>query len=411
MGTIQATKKLKKILHDYFWEFFPQDGGPKPKVAWCTSVGPAELLIAMGFKVYYPENHGALLGATRESGKYIPVANAAGYSPEICSYLTSDVGAYKKGETPLTQAYGIPHVPHPDVLVYNTNQCREVQDWFSYYAREFKVPALGIFSPWKVGEVTSAEVRSVEEQFRNMIPQLESISKCSFDLDRLKEVVGLSKEMSDLWWAFLQKARHRPSPITFFDGCIQMAPAVVLRGTPVAVDYYKELNLEIDRHIAEKSWAIPKESYRLYWEGMPIWGRLRFFSDLLTRHNTVAVASTYCDSWIFESFERERPFESMALAYTEIFINRSEDAKEKILEKMMREYSVDGIIYHDSRTCPYNSNSRFGMPQRLTEKTQIPNLVIDGDLSDLRCFSDEQTHTAVEAFIEQLQDHKRRRPA
>ncbi len=28
------------------------------KTAWCTSVGPAELLWALGFNVYFPENHG-----------------------------------------------------------------------------------------------------------------------------------------------------------------------------------------------------------------------------------------------------------------------------------------------------------------------------------------------------------------
>ena len=36
-----------------------------------------------------------------------PLANAAGYSPDICSYLTSDVGAYLAGDTPLKKAYGI----------------------------------------------------------------------------------------------------------------------------------------------------------------------------------------------------------------------------------------------------------------------------------------------------------------
>jgi hypothetical protein len=32
--------------------------------------------------------------------------------------------------------------------------------------------------------------------------------------------------------------------------------------------------------------------------------------------------------------------------------------------------------------------------------------VISGDLNDLRCISDEQTRTNVEAFIEQLEERK-----
>ena len=47
------------------------------KTAWCTSVGPAELLHALGYNVYFPENHGAMLGATRMATDLIPVAKAS----------------------------------------------------------------------------------------------------------------------------------------------------------------------------------------------------------------------------------------------------------------------------------------------------------------------------------------------
>jgi benzoyl-CoA reductase/2-hydroxyglutaryl-CoA dehydratase subunit BcrC/BadD/HgdB len=44
------------------------------------------------------------------------------------------------------------------------------------------------------------------------------------------------------------------------------------------------------------------------------------------------------------------------------------------------------------------------MPQRLTEKTGIPHLIVQGDLSDLRLFSEEQAKTNIEAFIEGLEE-------
>ncbi len=406
MQKIQSTAILKRILREYFQSFFPQEG-PAPKVAWCTSVGPAEILVSLGFQVYYPENHGALLGATRQSNRYIQGAHSKGYSPDICSYLTSDVGAFMLGQTPLTQAYGIPSVPKPDVLIYNTNQCREVQDWFSFYAREFDVPALGIFSPWKVDQVSQDQVNCVRDQFESLIESLAPISPLSFDPDRLKQVLALSARSSELWGEFLCKAKATPAPASFFDGCIHMAPAVVLRGLESAVSYYKELNLEMDQRLESGVSAVKNEGLRLYWEGMPIWGKLRYFSELFDGLNACVVASTYCNSWIFEAFDIKDPLESMARAYTEIFINRSEAAKEETLEEMSREYEVDGIIYHDARTCPYNSNSRFGLPQRLCEKSKIPFLVINGDLNDLRCFSEEQTSTSVEAFVDQLLDGKK----
>jgi benzoyl-CoA reductase/2-hydroxyglutaryl-CoA dehydratase subunit BcrC/BadD/HgdB len=93
----------------------------------------------------------------------------------------------------------------------------------------------------------------------------------------------------------------------------------------------------------------------------------------------------------------------MARASLELFIARSEAPKQRYLERMAREFSVDGVVFHDSRTCPNNSNARFGLPQRLRAATGLPVLVLDGDLNDLRCFSDEQARTNIEAFAEQLE--------
>jgi benzoyl-CoA reductase/2-hydroxyglutaryl-CoA dehydratase subunit BcrC/BadD/HgdB len=114
------------------------------------------------------------------------------------------------------------------------------------------------------------------------------------------------------------------------------------------------------------------------------------------------VASTYCNSWIFEQLEPEEPFESMATAYTELFIVRDEDYKEKYLEDHYHGFACDGMIFHDAKTCPNNSNTRYGLPERLRQHSRIPTLTINGDLNDLRCYSEEQTITNIEAFVEQL---------
>ena len=96
----------------------------------------------------------------------------------------------------------------------------------------------------------------------------------------------------------------------------------------------------------------------------------------------------------------------MARAYTKLFIVRSDEVKQEYIKYMLDFFAVDGIIYHNARTCPNNSNSNYGMPQRLSEETGVASLVIDGDLNDLRCLSDEQTTTNVEALIEQLEERR-----
>jgi len=404
---IMATKQMRQIMSDYFYELDAAAKSSDKKVAWCSSVGPAEILRSLGFYVYFPENHSAMLGATRMATDLIPYANAIGYSPDICSYLTSDVGAYLKKVTPLSRAYeGIESIPKPDVLVFNTNQCRDVQDWFGWFADEFNVPLIGVYTHRGIKDVTETHVPSIAQQMEEIIEPLEKISGNTYDMKELKRVLSLSRECSNLWKKVLDTAAAIPSPLTFFDGTIHMGPAVVLRGTQQAVDYYKLLFAELEERIKNHEGAVDGERFRLYWEGMPIWGRLRDHSELFTSQKACMVASTYCNSWIFSAFNAADPFTSMAKAYTELFIVRSDEAKEKYIKEMIDFFKIDGIIFHDAKTCPNNSNNRYGMPQRLEEETDVPSLIINGDLNDLRCLSDEQTKTNIEAFIEQLEEKK-----
>ena len=387
-------------------EYFLSLNLDKKKVAWCTSVGPAELLRSFGFEVFFPENHGALLGTSRTAMEYIPEAIKCGYSGHVCSYTTADIGSYLKNQSPLQKHYGMKGVPKPDILAYNTNQCREVEDWFTFYANEFNCPIVGIHPPRYLDEVTQDEVDLVVKQMKKMIPICEQVSGRKFNLDKFRETIKLSKEATLLWQKVLKTAIAEKAPISFFDSTIHMGPIVVLRGTKVAKDYYTILLAELEENIKNNIGIISNTKTRIFWDGMPIWGKLRMMSDLFVNNESAVVASTYCSSWVFDQFDENDPWNSTARAYTEIFINRSDEAKEVMLANWFKEYNIDGIVYHDTKTCFNNSNAKFGMPQRLQSKTGIPFLTIEGDLCDLRFFSEAQSITKIETFLEQLEDIK-----
>jgi benzoyl-CoA reductase/2-hydroxyglutaryl-CoA dehydratase subunit BcrC/BadD/HgdB len=403
---LETAAEASRFMADYYHELDQASKSANPKIAWCTSVGPAEILRAMGFLVYFPETHAAMLGATRMATDMIPEANALGYSPEICSYLTADIGAYLSGTTPLTNVYDIDSIPKPDVLVFNTNQCRDVQDWFNWYGEKFEVPVLGVYTHRNIGDISEAHITSVAKQMEALIEPLSEVSGQPFDMTELKKVVKLSRECSDIWKKILDTAGAVPAPLTFYDGTTIMGPAVVGRGTQKALDVYEKILAELKDRIKSGDGAVAGERFRIYWDGMPVWGRLSAHAKLFAGLNTNVLASTYCNSWIFSSLDPDDPLNSMAKAYIELFIVRSDQAKESYIQNMLDFFKVDGIIYHDSKTCPNNTNCRYGMPQRLENLTGIPSLTIYGDLNDLRLLSDEQTKTNVEAFIEQLEERR-----
>jgi benzoyl-CoA reductase/2-hydroxyglutaryl-CoA dehydratase subunit BcrC/BadD/HgdB len=391
---LKSQSRLKDLLSDYYERLA---SGDRP-VAWCTSVGPAELLRSIGFEVYFPENHGALIGAKRLGTEYISQATREGYSQDVCSYLTSDIGSFLSGESPLKQ-YGLDGPPRPSVLVFNTSQCREVKEWFSFYAQHLDVPMMGVHTPKNVDEISEELVSYLESSYREMIPELERVSGNSFDPEVFIEILAESHRACGLWHEFLETNRSRPAPHGFFDHIFLMAPAVVLRGDPLATEFYHSLLLEVQ----EMSVSSDEERFRVYWEGMPIWGKARWFSEVLAEQGVNVTASTYCHSWAFD-FSGEDPFRAMVRAYAEIFIARSEEWKLKYLERAAEDFSIDAFLFHDAKTCPHNTNSRYGIPKRLRERTGLPTLTFEGDLVDLRHFAEEQFNLRLEAFIEQLEE-------
>lgn len=403
---IHAQRKLRTLLRDHFFALDAAASDPERKVAWCTSVGPCEILTAFGFDVYFPENHGAMLGARKVSHEYIPRAVAEGYCAESCSYMNSDIGASLRGYSPLQEAFGIEGPPKPDLLVYSTNQCREVQDWLGYFGRRHNAPVFGVRPPGHLGLVTDDQVAYVRGELEALIKSIESQFGLTLDEARLHDEVTRSSRTSALWHDVLETARAKPSPLTFFDGLIHMAPVILMRGSQVAIDYYEELLAEIKARVAGGVGAVPGERHRLYWEGMPVWPKVRDLSEKLFDLRAVVAASTYCNSWAFEPFDGGDPLTWMARTSIEIFINRDEQAKEAFLIDMFDRFEIDGAIFHNARTCPNNTNSRFGMAQRLRDSLGIPIVVIDGDLSDVRFFSTAQTMTNLEAFIEQLEERR-----
>ena len=139
---------------------------------------------------------------------------------------------------------------------------------------------VGVHTHRDIGGIGSVQIRDIASQIEgNGSGVLKALTGEKLDMDRFKEALAYSRRTSELWRACLESAGAVPSPWTFFDATIHMGPAVVARGTKEAVDYYELLLPELQQRIKDGVAAVEGEKHRLYWEGMPIWGKLRPLSD------------------------------------------------------------------------------------------------------------------------------------
>lgn len=397
---LQSAPKLRELLTGYYRDLQSASEDHGRLVAWCSGSGPVEILRAMGLAVYFPENHAALIGASRRSQRYVPRALQEGFSQFASSAMASDIGAMLVGDSPLVTVHGIPGPPPPDIVAYSTNYGHDLIRWFEYYGRHFGVPSLGLHPPASLDEVGQIEVTAAGQQILRMIEQIELRTGHKLDLDRLGEVIKLTNRCTRLWGEIQDLCRTVPAPMTFFDTLVHMAPAIVMRGTPEAVEYYELLKAEIEDRVAQRVAAVPGERFRFYWEGPPIWPALRPLSELFQGHRVAVVASTYCRLSALEGMDPRNPIASMARVYTGIFHNRSDAWKEDALVRAFTDYGVDGVVYHEGRTTPSESNVRYGLEVRLRRRTGLQALVIEGDTHDQRLFSLNQIMQKLRDFIE-----------
>ncbi len=397
---LRAYQKMKELMTRYYTTAKLSEGSEK-KIAWITSGGPVEFLIAADIIPIYPENHGAMLGASRMSVELCQVAEGLGYSRDLCSYARGDIGSSLTKKSPIPGG-----LPKPDFLLACNNICGTVIKWYQALSRIFNVPLFFLDTPFIHHRVVPESLLYVRRQFEEMIPFLEKMTGKKFSWDRLLEVVRLSGESAILWKEVLDQCAHRPSPMSCFDAFIHMAPIVTLRGTQEVVDFYREMKSELRERVAAGVSAVPREKFRLLWDNIPVWYKMRELSELFASYGACLVADTYTNAWVFEGIETADPLEGLSRAYNYVYINMSIDLMvEKILD-LVKRFSVDGLIIHSNRSCKPYSLGQYDMQKMVQEKTGLPGLILEADMTDARLYSEAQVRTRVEAFMETLENRR-----
>jgi len=394
---IKSVKKMKEIMTDYYIEA-KTAGETGKKVAWITSGGPVEPLIAMEVIPVYPENHGAMIGASKMGKDLCEKAEEMGYSRDLCSYATADIACAPINGGP------IGGLPEPDMLICCTNICGTVLKWYEVQARLFHVPLFILDTPFCHTEFSDEARRYVRSQFDEYFQFLESVCNRSFDFDRLQEVGTCSLEGQRLWQSVLDTCVHKPAPMSAFDAFFHLALIVTLRGKQITIDYYRGLLDEMHQRIAENISAVPDERYRLLWDNIPVWYRTRWLSDKFASLGACLVADTYTSAWCSATqyIDEDHFLDSMAESYTRIHLNIGVDEMAKSIVQMIDKYEVDGFVLHSNRSCKPYSLGQYDIQRIIQRERNIPTLMIEADMVDERNFSESQIETRIDAFMEML---------
>ncbi len=392
---LKKEKNMRQIMTVYFIEAKTAKYTGR-KVAWITSGGPVEPLIGMDVIPIYPENHGAMIGASKIGAELCEKAEEMGYSRDLCSYARADIACS------IVKGGPIGGLPKPDMLVCSNNICGTVMKWYEVQARYYDAPLYIFDTPICHTEYTDEAKKYVKTQIAEYVQFIEDI--CGYRLtDEKIEVVGRrSIEAQRLWQDILDTSMNKPSPISAFECFFHLALIVTLRGTQIAVDYYSDLLQKMNDKIKNGQGAIPNEKYRLLWDNLPVWYQLRWLSKKFASHDACLVADTYTSAWShsLQYIDENNFIDSLAEAYTKIYLNIGVDKMADTVLEMIDKYDVDGFVMHSNRSCKPYSFGQMETMKRVQEKKRIPCLMIEADMVDSRSFSQGQIENRIDAFME-----------
>jgi benzoyl-CoA reductase/2-hydroxyglutaryl-CoA dehydratase subunit BcrC/BadD/HgdB len=121
------------------------------------------------------------------------------------------------------------------------------------------------------------------------------------------------------------------------------------------------------------------------------------------------VTSTYPDSWtiVYDSDD----LDAMARAYTSNYVNRNLDYGINKIVQILKDFSLDGIIYHSNRSCKLMDFRQYEVQRQVQEQTGVASVMFDGDQTDPRAFSLAQYEIRIQALMEIMEQRKNERPS
>ncbi len=413
----RANKDGAQLFRQWYQDLdrVAQQGG---KAAYVFVMGSmAEVLRVFDLPTVFPEINSLQTAVRRVADEYLNYAEDYGYSPDICGYVKADVALQLQGGQ-----HPMGRIPKPALAVL-TNACNTYIKWGEFWERMFHIPTFTLDIPgtraagtqtWPGDPQFEADRRYVQAQIQELIELCEEITGKSFDIDRLREILGHANEMIRGWRRALELNRSVPAVFNALtDGTIYLGVANAFRGTPEGGRYFTELVEEMEYKVANGIGTIGEEKHRLIFVGVPCYPIFRRFNELFSEWGGVFVASTYL--WFasgginlgFE-YDLDRPLASLAEG-TLISVRDAMDSmfyQDKALIKMAQDYKADGVVYHPIKSCRTVSTGLADNRRALMKAADIPSLFIESDMMDKRVVSEAQLKNRIDAFFEGLNSRK-----
>jgi benzoyl-CoA reductase/2-hydroxyglutaryl-CoA dehydratase subunit BcrC/BadD/HgdB len=411
---LKCWNEVKTITANYYASMVTAKGEGR-LLCWAGAGTPSEMLRALDIIPIFGEPFGAVCAAQGVAHDLLEATEASGYSKNLCDYARCWVGAALTGK-------GLSgKMPEADFVISSKNDCNTHIKWWENVARIVDKPLFVIESPMVPHGLKKHHIEYYKVQLYKLKESLEGHAKRKIDEEQFIQIAVYSRQASEMWTKIMELCKARPSPLDVKTMFSLMVPAINLRGTKEAIDFYTRLYEEVQDRVDRQIAAEADEEYRLIWDNIPLWYNLRMFRQL-QEEGAVCITSPYCGqfgsghkkyaaaedevslydwSWS-EPKNLDQALEMMAETYACAGTGMDPRIKYRIYDDMIKDYQIDGVVVHSNRGCVGLSKAQLDVMRYVQETHDIPVLIFESNAADPEEYSEGQISTRLQAFLELL---------
>lgn len=383
---------------------------------------PDEIFRTFGVWASLAENYGPLCAAKQVSGHFCGVAEAEGFSMDVCSYLKTGIGylirGQQEGGTPPEAPYG--GMGQIDMIIAPAVMCDGRYKYPLAAQRYVDVPYfiydqmdMPYWRDEKDPEIKNRYVNYNYERMKELVAFLERTTGKKFDEAKCSEHLDLWMKSHKLYHDASALKKCHPNPFPSQDSFATCFPNLHFKGTQECVDYYQGLYDEVKARADEKIGSVPgEEKFRIFWMGLPPWMYLGIF-NYIQEKGVCTMDATYDAGDIPEEpVDLNNPLYAIAKKFYEgvWFANGHfrRPAPGARTAEWIKDHDIDGVITLMATTCRPGSNLLF-MRQTMADMSPVPVLNLEADMVDIRAFDEASVKAKIDAFLETVDATKESR--
>jgi benzoyl-CoA reductase/2-hydroxyglutaryl-CoA dehydratase subunit BcrC/BadD/HgdB len=397
-------------------------------VVWYNGAALNPIFQAAGLEWCHGEAFSARLAAMHLEGPAQLAAEEYGYINELCSYSRTHLGCAvlttRSTQQAETSVIGLTdqetlasRLPKPDFFVNAYAGCSTGQQWDEIAFRIFgkQIPIFKVSYPmlwgnkpdagYLRGQEWEAASRFIAKQLHGVIEFIETQTGRKFDWDLLRESMRYIKRAAELRREAMDLCKVAPTPATYWDWIASIAPINFLPGNQALVDYFAAVKEEIVERRQHNIPALPNERYRLYFDGIMNWNKLGWLADKFARHDAAVMCGRYTHQAFWQEphlIDEDDPILGMAQHYLLCPTNHGHKTLQHLLVQDCRDYAIDGVVFHSTRTCRAFTGPQQILAQTAQRDLGIQTMFFEGDVADASFYKDEILESRLAAMLEAI---------